>query len=263
MIIVQRRRVATNYDTDAQTYITAVETADGQSLEAAVRNAINAFVVGCKTDGNWNAIKAGCILAGARTLAGIAVPLAGTAPTNINFVSADYNRKTGLLGNGSSKYLDSNRSNNADPQNNFHLAVYASSVGTTGGSSTPSFYAGYADPTPGNSTSLGRFTGQLYARVRDESVNLVAMSAGLLGCARSSSTGYQVRSNQATSSFTEASTSPSSGNIWIFARNWPPGSGSFHTDARLAFYSIGESLDLAQLDARVTALINAFGTAIP
>jgi hypothetical protein len=34
-------------------------------------------------------------------------------------------------------------------------------------------------------------------------------------------------------------------------------------NARLAFYSIGESLDLALLDARVTALINAFAAAIP
>jgi hypothetical protein len=35
------------------------------------------------------------------------------------------------------------------------------------------------------------------------------------------------------------------------------------TNARLAFYSIGESLDLALLDARVTDLINAFAAAIP
>jgi hypothetical protein len=40
------------------------------------------------------------------------------------------------------------------------------------------------------------------------------------------------------------------------------GSSNF-SDARLAFYSIGESLDLALLDARVTALITAFGVAIP
>jgi hypothetical protein len=36
-----------------------------------------------------------------------------------------------------------------------------------------------------------------------------------------------------------------------------------YSNARLAFYSIGESLDLALLDARVTALITAFGVAIP
>jgi hypothetical protein len=34
-------------------------------------------------------------------------------------------------------------------------------------------------------------------------------------------------------------------------------------NARLAFYSIGESLNLALLDARVTDLINAFAAAIP
>jgi hypothetical protein len=34
------------------------------------------------------------------------------------------------------------------------------------------------------------------------------------------------------------------------------------SNARLAFYSIGESLDLALLDARVTDLINAFDAAI-
>jgi hypothetical protein len=67
----------------------------------------------------------------------------GTAPTNNNFVDADYNRETGLVGNGSTKYLDSKA-----------------------------------------------------------------------------------------------------------------------TDARLAFYSIGESLDLALLDARVTALVTAIGAAI-
>jgi hypothetical protein len=35
------------------------------------------------------------------------------------------------------------------------------------------------------------------------------------------------------------------------------------SNARIACYSIGESLDLALLDARVTALINAIAAAIP
>jgi hypothetical protein len=34
---------------------------------------------------------------------------------------------------------------------------------------------------------------------------------------------------------------------------------SSYAPCRLAFYSIGESLDLALLDARVTTLINAYG----
>ena len=77
------------YDTDAGNYIQAVEgpAGDNQVLEPAVRQAINNFVVGCKQDGIWSAIKASCILAGARTLNGALVPLVGTAPTNNNFVS--------------------------------------------------------------------------------------------------------------------------------------------------------------------------------
>ena len=89
-------------DPDAQTYLRAVETADalGLPLEQGVQQAVNQFVIGCKADGIWNAIKASCILAGARTLAGALVPLVGTAPTNVGpFVSGtDYNRKTGLVG---------------------------------------------------------------------------------------------------------------------------------------------------------------------
>jgi hypothetical protein len=34
-------------------------------------------------------------------------------------------------------------------------------------------------------------------------------------------------------------------------------------DARIAFYSIGESLDLALLDARVTQLITTFAAVLP
>jgi hypothetical protein len=137
-------------DPDAQAYLQAVEAADGQALEFEVARAIDNFVLGCKADGIWNAIKASCILAGARTLNGALVPLVGTAPTNFNFVSSDYNRKTGLVGNGSTKYLNSNRNNNADPQNSHHLAVFASTAVTDAsrymgsGSSTGSSTIGLA-----------------------------------------------------------------------------------------------------------------------
>jgi hypothetical protein len=67
-------------DPDAAAYITAVETADGQALEERTKIAIDNFVLGCKADGIWTAIKASCILSGARTLAGALVPLVGTAP---------------------------------------------------------------------------------------------------------------------------------------------------------------------------------------
>lgn len=87
-----------SFDADALAYITAVETADGQSLEYGVKTAINSFIVGCKVDGIWNAIKSSAILAGARTLTGALVPLKGTAPTNFNFVSGITTGRRGWWG---------------------------------------------------------------------------------------------------------------------------------------------------------------------
>ncbi len=105
MTLVWRPGFSGLTDADAIAYVAAVEAADGQALEFGVGKAINDFVVGCKLDGTWSAIKASCILAGARTLNGALVPLAGTAPTNNNFVSGDYNRKTGVGGQWEYKVL--------------------------------------------------------------------------------------------------------------------------------------------------------------
>jgi hypothetical protein len=49
----------------------------------------------------------------------------------------------------------------------------------------------------------------------------------------------------------------------VFAREDNAGSQQQHSNGRLAFYSIGESLALASLDSRITALYNAIGAAIP
>ena len=250
------------FDTDASTYIEAVEVADTQALETATRYAINDFVIGCKQDGIWSAIKASCILSGARTMAGALIPLAGTAPTNINFVSGDYNRKTGLVGNGSTKYLNSNRANNADPQNNNHNAVWVSTAQTVGSSGTyissdaATANRNYIDST---NAPISRFD----CRTGGSSGNTVVIaSSTLAGISRSTSASFLIRVNGTTSTQATASGTPDSANISIFARTLSGTPGAY-SNARLAFYSIGESLNLAALDARVTALITAFGVAIP
>jgi len=244
------------YDTDAQTYITAVEAADGQSLEAATKQAINDFVVGCKVDNIWSAIKASCILAGARTLAGALVPLVGTAPTNNNFVSGDYNRKTGLVGDGTTKYLFSNRNNNADGQDSKHIMVYAttpdtrtSTRGYIGASYTG---AGWSAIIEGG-TSLSN---QIYVN-GSQGVYRIGNTAGFIGCNRGSASIVQGRNGGITTSFARTSETPSSGPIFVYATN-PSGE---RTSARIAFYSIGQSLDLTLFDNRVTALITAIGVA--
>jgi hypothetical protein len=240
-------------DPDAAVYVAAVEAADGQSLETATKVAIHSFVKGCKADGVWPAIKASCILAGARTLTGALLPLVGTAPTNNNFVSGDYNRKTGLVGNGSDKSLNSNRNNNADPQNSKHVSVYVSQLGTAAllGSGAGG----------GNGVVQLREAGLQYRSRNNESATEfigATPALGLFGTSRSLSSSYVAR-NAITTTVNNASVSPNNENIVIFNISGL----TLFTNARLAFYSIGESLDLALLDARVTDLINAFAAAIP
>jgi hypothetical protein len=254
------------YDTDASNYIDAVEVADGLALETRTRYAINNFVIGCKSDGIWSAIKAGCILAGARTLAGALVPLVGAAPTNNGpFVSDDYVRKTGLVGDGTSKYLNSNRAANAQALNNQSIAIYGTAldmatnvyIGSNGASvkngalfstGPANFYFNNQISIAGNQISTAFGTMQ---------------STGFAGSSRSGTlltTGRRNGINVTESGI--SSVTPSSDSYYVFCAN-SSGTPSNYSNARLAFYSIGESLNLAQLDARVTDLINAFGVAIP
>jgi hypothetical protein len=257
-------------DPDALRYIAAVQRADGNTLEPAVRKAITDFVVGCKADGIWSAIKASCILMGARTLSGALTPLVGTAPTNVNFVSGDYNRKTGLVGNASNKYLNTNRAGNADPQDSFHASVFGNTLdGGNGVSLFPAWMAVFNDsggtvrtvqlfhPGP----ALGYF---FNARNSSSNswVSALDTSDDFVGVSRSASNAVVGRAKSTNNSFSTASVVPNANNIFVFAANTNGSAGSYSA-ARLAFYSIGENLTLSLLDSRVTTLYNAIGVAIP
>jgi len=259
-----RPRASGAFDPAAQVYFNAVAAADGQQLEPAVKKAISDFVKGCKADGIWSAIKASCILSGARTLSGALTPLVGTAPTNFNFVTGDYDRKTGLVGNGVNKYLNTNRNNNVDGQNDKHMAVFVSTATTSSASGNGTFatYIGVGDGSsgaylilrsPNNSTFL-------LSRSHNASGDNIASggaATGLIGSSRSGSANYVFRHSGSNSTVTRASQSPFDGNITV--------SGAANTTAmngRLAFYSIGSAIDLALLDTRVAALYTAIGAAI-
>jgi hypothetical protein len=140
VIIVQRRKASATYDTDAQTYITAVEAADGQGLETATRDAINTLVLALKANSLWTNAAQLLLPCGPRTLSGALVPLKGAAPTNgtgsagsSQFVSGDYNRKTGL-GDASNtgKFLNSNVLQNSLPATS-HALVWHGSVTESSG----------------------------------------------------------------------------------------------------------------------------------
>lgn len=246
-------------DPDAKAYILAVEAADGQTLESGVKKAYNTFIKGCKSDGTWDAIKASCIMAGARTLPGALVPLKGTAPTNFNFVSGDYNRETGIVGNGSTKYLDSNRANNADPQNNHHNSIYISSV-ATGVTAT---YIGSALVTGATSIAQAQNTAVYRSRNTLSATPVANHQVGFTGVNRNVSASFEYRRVGTNTSATITSQAPSTDDVFVFARNNGSNVAELFTSSRMSFYSIGESLDLAKLDSRVSTLITNIAAAIP
>ena len=244
-------------DADVVAYILAVESADGQQLESGVISAVDAFISGCKSDGIWSAIKASCLLAGARTLTGALVPLVGTAPTNSNFVTADYNRKTGLIGNGTTKYLNPQRAINADPQNSHHYGVNVTVVGT---SDTNRGLIGNPVGTGCNNYIITQSGGTLYSYNRNPGLQISGQgnTSGYKGTTRSASNSWAIRSGGSNTNLTNGSSVTNSSAFGIFAR----GTTSF-SNARISFYSIGEHLDLALLDTRVSNLMTALAVAIP
>ena len=238
-------------DSDAVAYIAAVETADGQALQYPVKLAIDAFIVGCKADGIWTAIKAACFLRGPRQLAGVLVPLVGSAPTNVNFVSGDYSQFTGLHGDGPTKYPNSNRNINADPQNNVHQSVWVVTASTVSVGGYIGGGGGAGDP---GATHILNDTGvNNWVAFRNRSSAFFTSSSAniteFIGHSRSASTNYTTRVSGADTVRTNTSSTPYNGNAYVFARN--TGSASIISNGRLAFWSMGEAIDLSQLDARL------------
>jgi hypothetical protein len=247
-------------DPDALTYLAAVAAADGAPVEVGVAVAVDDFFKGCKADGIWDAIKASCILCGARTLAGALVPLVGAEPTNVadGFVAGDYTRggaTPGLQGDGTS-YLDSGRAGDADGDDDHHVAAYM-----TQGTVASGEYLIGAMTTASTYTITGFAA---YSRTSIVIANLET-GAGLYGVSRSESSGFDyIKASGSVLTATRARVSADiSNNHFVFAYADAAGSPLGISDNRLAFYSIGTAIsDLAALDARVTALVTAIGAAV-
>jgi hypothetical protein len=248
-------------DSDCLTYLAAVKAADGPGVEVGVATAVDAFFRDTKAAGVFDALKACCILAGARTLAGALVPVVGDAPTNFadGFVEGDYSRTAGLTGDGTS-YIDSGRANNVDPQDDRHLSVYVSSASTQSRA-----FAGSMDRSvpPTRGFLLFWSSNQISADVLSSTSGQAAYTGGetFIGASRSSSASQSLRINNASQTDELSSIGRYSRNEFVFARN--DSDSTFEiSDATIAFYSFGTAVDLEDLDTAVTNLITAIGEAL-
>jgi len=246
--------IKNTYDADALNYLTAVEAADGQALENSVKIAINTFVVGCKADGIWTALTHSCIMAGARTLSGALVPLTGLASTNNNFVSGDYNRKTGLIGDSSTKSLTTQYNNITIPADNDHLSCYVTQAPSIGASNK--IFVGTSSGAGGRLYLQCNTASALNIKNRSSasagiSIANEGTTLGFKGHSRNSSTNTIIRSSQTNTTDTTISTTRTTISIGVFAGS----AGASYSDARMSFYSLGTDINLALLDTRITTLM--------
>jgi len=250
-------------DSDALDYLSRMATADGAGVEVGVATAVDAFFRGLKaTPGLFDAIKASCILCGARTLAGALVPVVGDAPTNVadGFAGGDHSRTAGLTGNGTS-YLDTNFANTTLDKDDAHCAVYATSHETSTGA-----YIGAFDLSTGDCQIAGFNATNVICRFMAANGELIPSGkiTPFLAATRGASASYLFRDDGATNTITRTSGNPTTMDWCVFARSTNP-THTAASDATIAFYSIGTdigSAGLVALETAVANLITAIGNAL-
>jgi hypothetical protein len=252
------------FDASALAYIRNVEEADGAYLETSVKVAINNLVSGLKSDGLWESMASTCLLCGPRTLAGALVPLRGDAPTaQGGWASGDYDRATGLTGDGNALYLDSNFPADSTDDDDHHIAVYV------------------ANGDSGSHIDIGYTTATSYSQIFSNASNNLILyylgrnssiyspsgigqgnTTGLIGLTSDSGSSFDFRFNQtAGTAPASASQSLETLNYFVFARNNNE-TPDVYSQSKLSFYSAGTSLDLAKLDTHISDYVTAIGAAL-
>jgi hypothetical protein len=252
-------------DLDAQDYINRVEAADSaalggtQTLEQGVKDAINAFVIGCKRDGIWGKISNAAILCGARSLQGALCKLTGyspSAPVSYGFVQSDYSRTLGLLGASSStagKYIDTREpvsftNYEQFPDSSVHAAAFV-------GNTHNGVIMGSADAPTIAQIGLRPFsTSFAFFRARDSRAVFAAsgtFSAGFVMAERQFANDAVWSHHSGATTLTEStavnlapySTTIPNNTVWLFRRNQ---GGQTTTAAqfsgRILYYSLGRSI---------------------
>lgn len=264
--VVARQRASVGYDSDAQAYFDAIVSA-GSSISTDNKNAWNTCVVGLKADSVWTLITELYVFVGPDDLTGALLKAKGSGSlTNVNFVSGDYSRTTGLAGNGSSKYLETN--------------VLASSL--TGGSHTL-YWSATGMETSGDFTAIGAFSGSedsllaldMYAAyVSARAFRSATFTAGqfpqsntglvadgsIAGVRRSTTDAelYQAGASIATNGSTKTPSFPTL-EIYLFTLN-NSGSTTSKSGCRARIGMIGTAMsdaELAAFDARIATYIAA------
>jgi hypothetical protein len=249
------------------------DTYDATTLEEAVKQTVNRFIIRCKKDGLWKCFTDCYLFIGPRTLNGvIKIGLYGSNPdewhiansVSTGFVTGDYNRETGIKGDGVTKWIRTERVNNTFITDNHHRAAWVTEVGTG-----PIFAGGvnqigstYVDWVPGyGGIRHGFVTNQKTISGEDA----LTSSGGFVGFSRSKTSSYDYIVPGASGTVYQQSQTPWLEPVEILGASIDQTS-NYQVVARgshrIGFYSHGSALDLARLKQRVSQLITEMQAAI-
>ena len=191
-----------------------------------------------------------------KLFAGLLVPLRDgmNVGTNINFVSGDFNSKTGLVGDGSSKYINSNRNNNADGQNDHALGAWVTALpsatgvrGLIGSNSTTDINIGSSGIFRSGMHTTAYQVRSRFTEVSDPfNVSSTADALGLVAISRSAGSNFTFRAKGANTTVTGDSMTPGNFETHVLR------SQTFYGNQRITLYHIGPALNLATLDGILT-----------
>jgi hypothetical protein len=253
---------APSYDPDVQTMLDA-RAALSDPTDAAYAQAISDYVEEIKSiSGFWDDIIQLVVMAGATRIDSACVAIKGNNLTPISMVNTDVNIKTGVAGNGTTKYLRTGYSGNPSGtgQNDFHMYGHFTARNTTSGARTLFGNGGNAGAgrrvlvhsVSANNTPI-RMNGSA-------AFNRSGRNAGDHGFSRSISSAFTSLVVSTLVTHTDTSVAASGGPYYILARG--PNSGSTpesasHSNARILIWALGAGVDLTNYVTPRANLITA------
>lgn len=229
------------YQPETVLYLAAVNSTAGTISTRSLQH-VDKFVRDCKEAGVWGKLIEVGVFAGDQLAAAQTKVKYATLPyyTSVNFVSGDYSEATGLLGDGATKYLNTNFDGSTIPAT-CHVSAYLREdpvstiqywMGTNDGGGTQFLFLG--TQAPDSVTRLGGTTQATLAG---------ATTRGFYYGERAANNDLKLYKNNApiASSATVTTLSLPAQNVYAFARN-AGGTPTSYTATRLSFLSVGQNL---------------------
>lgn len=224
-----------SYDADVQTWIGG-RAAASDPVPTAYANAVNQYILDLKAiSGHWDTITQLLVFAGATTVAGGLVPIKGATPSHTALVDGDFALKTGVIGNTTTKFIDTGYTNADFGQDNIHGYALV-----TAAASVSSGLFGYG-PGPVNAF---RIRWNSAARCNQGSNSTVSSTAtGEYGLSRSASANYRRMIAGTVTTITATSATPYVGKMTVLATGTPTTASDF-CDARVLVWACGPATTL-------------------